>query len=202
MMPVWLGEESQLVPLSEAGIFLTDFGESFLPSTTRRYYSNTPELFVPPEVHFLPQEPLSFPADIWTLACTIWTIIGQRPLFEGLNPSADWMTKEHVDVLCKLPPEWWERWDAQLKWFNEEGVRDRGGVARPWAERFEDSVQEPRRKYGMEEVGEEEKAALFSMLKAMMAFRPKERPTMEEILECEWMRKWALPDLERMRKMQ
>jgi serine/threonine-protein kinase SRPK3 len=40
------------------------------------------------------------------------------------------------------------------------------------------------------------------MLKAMMAFRPGERPTAKEILKSEWMRKWALPDLERMREMQ
>jgi serine/threonine-protein kinase SRPK3 len=152
-MPVWLGEKSERIPLSEASISLTDFGESFLPSSTLRHYSNTPDLLVPPEVYFLPQDPLSFPADIWTLACTIWTILGQRPLFEGFNPSADWMIREHVDVLGKLPPEWWEKRDARRKWFNEEGVRDHGSVGRPWAERFEYSVQEPRRECGMEEIG-------------------------------------------------
>jgi serine/threonine-protein kinase SRPK3 len=200
IMPVWLGKENELITLSEARIFLTDFGESFLPSSTPRYYSNTPDLLIPPEVHFLPQEPLSFPADIWALACTIWTIIGQRPLFEGLNSSTDWMIKEHVDVHGKLPPEWWQKWDARQKWFNEEGTRNLGGVGRPWAERLEYSVYEPRRECGMEEIGEEEKAALFVMLKAMMAFRPGERLNAEEIMESEWMRRWALPELEKARE--
>lgn len=199
IMSVWLGKNSELIPLSEASIFLTDFGESFLPSRTPRYYSNTPGGLFPPEVHFLPREPLSFPADIWTLACTIWTIMGQRPLFEGMNASADQIAKEHVDVFGKLPSEWWQKWDARRRWFNEDGSRDHGGEGRPWAKRFEDSVQDPRRECGMEEVGEEEKAALFVMLKAMIAFRPGERLTTEEILQSEWMRKWALPELERMR---
>ncbi|PTU25132.1 hypothetical protein P175DRAFT_0429948, partial [Aspergillus ochraceoroseus IBT 24754] len=37
VMPIWLGKESELVALSEAKIFVTDFGESFLPSVTQRH---------------------------------------------------------------------------------------------------------------------------------------------------------------------
>jgi serine/threonine-protein kinase SRPK3 len=50
----------------------------------------------------------------------------------------------------------------------------------------------PRRKNGMEEVGEEEKATLFDMLKAMMAFKPGERTTAEQVKKSKWMRKWGL----------
>ena len=199
-MPIWLGNKSELITLPETSIFLTDFGESYMPSITPRYYSNTPDILVPPEAHLLPQKPLSFPADIWTMACTIWSIIGQRHLFEGFNPSADWMAKEYVEVLGKLPNEWWQKWDTRRKWFNEDGVREFGEVGRHWEERFERSVQKPRQECEMEVVGDEEKAALFVMLKAMMAFTPGERSTAEEILESEWMRKWALPELERMKK--
>lgn len=106
VVPVWLGKASECVSLSEAQIVVTDYGESFMPATTKRYHSNTPYMSAPPETHFKPEEPLSFSADIWTLACTIWTLIGQRPLFEGLNPSADWVIKENVDTLGKLPLQW------------------------------------------------------------------------------------------------
>ncbi|KAK9234773.1 hypothetical protein V1525DRAFT_32806 [Lipomyces kononenkoae] len=44
--------------------------------------------------------------------------MGQRQLFGGFHPSADWMAKEHVEVLGKLPAEWWQKWDARMKWFN------------------------------------------------------------------------------------
>ncbi|KAL2871722.1 uncharacterized protein BJX67DRAFT_167857 [Aspergillus lucknowensis] len=37
IVPIWLGNKSELVTLSEAKIFITGFRESFLPSTTRRH---------------------------------------------------------------------------------------------------------------------------------------------------------------------
>ncbi|KAK9369044.1 kinase-like domain-containing protein [Lipomyces kononenkoae] len=198
VLPVWLGKKSELISLPEAKIILTDFGESFLPFTTIRSYSSAPDLLVPPEAHFAPKEPLSFPADVWTLARTIWAIMGQRQLFEGFHPSADWMGKEYVEVLGKLPAKWWQKWDARRKWFNEEGARDHGGIGRPLTERFEYSIQEPRRQSGMAEVGVEEKCALLKMLRAMLAFTPGERPTARDVLQSEWMRKWALPELDKM----
>ncbi|RHZ48574.1 uncharacterized protein CDV56_102177 [Aspergillus thermomutatus] len=195
VVPIWLGKASECISLSEAQIIVTDYGGSFMPATTMRHYSNTPDLLVPPEVHFEPQESLLFPADIWTLACTIWEIIGQRPLFEGFNPSADWVIREHVDALGKLPLQWWLKWDSRMRWFNEDGTRHSGANPRHWEQRFNDSVQEPRQEFKMTEVGEVEKVALFAMLRAMLAFLPEKRPTAAEVMECEWMQKWALPEL-------
>jgi serine/threonine-protein kinase SRPK3 len=177
-----LGKKSELIPSSDAEILLTDFGESFLPSTTQRYYSNTPRMFHPPEVYFLRQEPLSFPSDIWAIACAIWEMIALRSLFTAFFPRADLMIEQHADV--------WQKRDSHSKMFNEEGAKI--NVCCSWEERFEYSVQMPRRMmFGMEEVGEEEKAALLSMLKAMMAFKPGDRMTAEQITGCEWMKKWA-----------
>lgn len=50
----------------------------------------------------------------------------------------------------------------------------------------------------MEEVGEQEKRALFVMLKGMLAYDPQLRPTAGALLDSEWMRKWGIPELERM----
>ncbi|KAJ0418441.1 kinase-like protein [Aspergillus carlsbadensis] len=197
VVPIWLGKDSDLVTLSEAKIFVTDFGESFLPSTTQRHYSNTPGVLAPPETYFLPLEPLSFPADIWTLACTLWDILGQRSLFEGFNPSSDWMTKEHVDVLGKLPCDWWRKWEARGRWFTKEGTRRSEGTGRSLAGRFVHSIEEPRRgSSAIEEgLGEAEKSALLAMFRKMLAFRPEERLTAAEIMQSEWMLRWALPAL-------
>lgn len=196
VVPIWLGKESELIILSEAKILVTDFGESFLPSITQRHYSNTPAILVPPETYFLPDEPLSFPSDVWTLACTLWDIIGQKPLFEGFNPSNDWMIKEHVDALGKLPCDWWQEWDARERWFTEEAKRTSEGAGRSLANRFVTSVEKPRRGSAMEEeLGEAERTALLTMLRGMLAFRPNERLTAMEIVESEWMLRWALPVL-------
>ena len=111
-----------------------------------------------------------------------------RSLFAAfLSRHADLMIEQHVNILGKLPPDLWQKRDARLKWFNEEGARINGGnVCSSWEERFEFSVQMPRRENGMEEIGEEEKAALLNMLKAMMAFKPGDRMTAEQIKESEW----------------
>ena len=56
---VWLGKNSNKIPLSEAEILLTDFGLSFQPSTTPRYHHQSYQgTLLPPEVYFLAQEPL------------------------------------------------------------------------------------------------------------------------------------------------
>jgi serine/threonine-protein kinase SRPK3 len=205
VQPVWLGEKSELIPLSDAEIFLADFGESFLPSTTSLYSPDSypAGILFPPEAYFLPREPFSFPLDIWDLACAIWEVIGFYPLFTGV-PTVDKMVEQHVDLLGKLPPEWWQRWDARSKVFNDEGVRIDRTVRGPhmgsFEKRFKEAVQVPRRKGGMEEVSEEEKAALLKMLKAMMAFKPGDRMTAEQIIKSEWMEKWALPELSRLKE--
>lgn len=187
--------------LPEARIFMSDFGESFMPSTTARHYSNTPVLSAPPEVRFAPQTPLLFLADIWSLACTAWSIFDAKPPFEGFAPTDDWMTREHVTVLGKLPPQWWEK-DARLQWFNEDGTRNYDRLGTPWAERFESFVQKARSRNGMELVGQEERSALLAILRAMLAFRPEKRLTAEEALNSRWMKECAVPEFERMKKME
>lgn len=82
---------------------------------------HTPLAIWPPEARFESNKPLSFSSDIWTLACTIWTIIAQRLLFKGFIAAENDMTCEHVDTLGTLPPEWCERWDARRDKFTEDG---------------------------------------------------------------------------------
>ncbi|KAJ5405310.1 hypothetical protein N7465_006594 [Penicillium sp. CMV-2018d] len=187
--PIWLGEASEKITLSEARILLTEFDTSIaLPSS-----SDPPP---PPEARFEPNKPLSFSSDIWTLACTIWSIIAQRPLFEGVLATEDDMTCEHVDTLGVLPPEWWKRWEARQNKFTKDGkpINRAYNDARSWDDRFKDSVEKPRRDKGMPSFDAKEKDAIFDMLRPMLSFRPEDRPTTKQILESEWMVKWALPE--------
>lgn len=115
----------------------------FFYSKERKYESCTPLVIRPPEVRFEPNEPLSFSTDIWTLACTIWSIIAQRPLFEGFLATEDDMTCEHVDTLGVLPLEWWRRWEARRLKFTEDGKPMNRNPFRSWDDRFKDSVQQP-----------------------------------------------------------
>lgn len=202
-IPGWFGVPSDEIVLGDEKIILSDFGESFNPDKELRFSSKTLPLLQPPEARFSDQ-PLSFPSDIWTLACTIWEIFGQRPLFEAFFPSADRVTMEQVEVLGILPPEWWRKWSRRLEWFNEDGELDskpgssRGhdGVRRTLDKRFDYCIQEPRAEAGLETVTEEERRAFERMLRSMLAFRPEERATAQQVLHSEWMKDWGLPALE------
>jgi serine/threonine-protein kinase SRPK3 len=197
---VWLGEASEKITLAEARILLTDFGEAFSYSKELKYESHTPLVIRPPEARFEPTKSLSPSSDIWTLACSIWAIIAQRPLFEGFLATEDDMTCEHVDALGILPPEWCEKWKARRHQFTEDGMPMNRNPFRSWGDRFEDSVQQPRRDSGITSFDPTERDALFEMLRSMLSFRPENRPTAKQVLESEWMVKWALPEYEKIRK--
>ncbi|KAJ5397720.1 Srpk [Penicillium cosmopolitanum] len=196
--PIWLGKASEEIVLLETRILLADFGEAFILfilSKERKFESCTPLVIRPPEARFEPNEPLSFSSDIWTLTCTIWTIIGQRQLLEGFLATEDDMTCEHVcqDTLSILPLDWWEKWDALRQKFDGDGEPRNRKSFRSWDDRFEDSVQQPRQDSGISPFNEKEEA-LFNVLRLMLSFRPANRPTTNQILKSEWMVKLALPE--------
>jgi hypothetical protein len=97
----------------------------------------------------------------------IWQLIGLCPFFDDFMCILTWddLIEQHVDLLGKLPPESWHRWDARSKSFDEEGVRIQeiveGALMGTIEQRFEENVQESRRFQRMEEVSEEEKVALI-----------------------------------------
>lgn len=104
-IPGWFGARSNEIALCDEKIILGDFGESFSPDKELRLSSKTLPLLQPPEARSS-DEPLSFPSDIWTLACTIWEVFGQRTLFEAFSPTADHIITDQVEALGILPPEW------------------------------------------------------------------------------------------------
>ncbi|KAJ0164541.1 Serine/threonine-protein kinase SRPK [Colletotrichum tanaceti] len=191
--PIWLGEASEKLTLSEARILVADFGVAFCPGQESRFESYTPLEIRPPEARFEPLKPLSFASDIWSLACTIWAILGQRPFLDTFLISQDDATRDQVDALGPLPPEWWEKWETRSHKFAANGKPKEGRLAWSWDQRFEDSIQEPRRDEGMETLGEGERDALFDMVRWMLAFRPEDRPSARQVLETAWMKNWAIP---------
>lgn len=200
-LPVWFPmERINKLPLSDAHIVLADFGESYRPSQESRFESCTPVHARPPENRFEPTKPKSFPSDIWTLACAVWATLAQRPLFDtflGTEDTATWM---QVQALGKLPNEWWEKWDARLEDFTEEGqpIRADDSPVYTFDYQFDDALQEGRRKYEMQTMDSAEKEALLSMLRPMLAYRPDQRCSITDVLSSEWATKYAMPDYEGM----
>ncbi|KAI0526212.1 kinase-like protein [Xylaria bambusicola] len=198
VVPIWMGKSSEDMEMSEAEVLLSDFGESFMPASVDRFYSNSPLSFRPPEARF-PSKPLGFAADIWSLACLSWEILGARPLFESSMATDDDVLADIVDLLGKPPPEWWTQWNARSQFYTEDGEsgiklapeRLPGTLRWGWSERLDLCVQRPRREAGFDGISEKEWTSLLAMLQSMMHFEPDQRATAKQILQSDWMKHWA-----------
>jgi serine/threonine protein kinase len=182
VVPIWLGEASDTISLSDSHVLLSDFGESFQPAVDSRQFSHTPFVLRSPEMLLDPTSQVSFPAEIWSLACAVFTIMGQRPLFESWFPSKDRILEEHVDALGSLPEAWWVSWANRNQYFDDQLRRVDGSPRRLLKDRLEYSIQEPRREYGMAEMDDEEKQAFLVLMRSMLTFRPDDRLSAQQVL--------------------
>lgn len=151
----------------------------------------------PPEARFEPNTPLSFSANIWSLAVAIWDIIGMATLFSIDYVSPDKIVAEHIDALGPMPTDWWKSWEGKNKFFHEDGSSKDRQVWPPLSGRFEEAVQNYRQARHAGEFNKDEAAAILDLLRRMLSYRPEERPTAEDVLQSDWMVKWALPCYER-----
>lgn len=206
-MPIRLGKlgSGQHISLRDAKILLIDFGVAFRPLEKENHVYYTPCGLQPPESLLRLQQPNTFSADIWTLACCVWNIMGESSLFMSFWDTPDDALQNQVDTFGKFPDEWWQKWEARSKWFNEDGSSSYGSETPcNWEHKFKVRLLEPRVKaYGEEGgMGEDEARCLSLMLRSMLLFKPEERATAAELLNCEWMRVWGLPEVEKMKAMQ
>ncbi|CAM1510209.1 Fc.00g005440.m01.CDS01 [Cosmosporella sp. VM-42] len=173
ILPIWFGKESEQVNINEAKVFLVDFGGSYLPSTETRRCSNSPLSCRPPEGHFPDfSEPFSF-----------------------------------IDLLGKLPPQWWQHWEDRSKYWVKDGDSIKLAPTRAadhkrwdWESRLELCVQKGRREKSMQLFSDDEEEDFIAMMKLMTVFEPERRATAKDILKSRWMRRWALPDLDKVHK--
>ncbi|KAK0614608.1 kinase-like domain-containing protein [Immersiella caudata] len=184
-----LGITGDELTLGEAKFLLIDFGVAFRPSDESRFQSYTPLVLRPPEAFFEPTTPLSFTSDIWSLSCAIFELLGHRPLVDGIIAPQDDITAQQ------------EKWVLRAKWFDATGKplsneRDIWS----WDRRFDEWVNGLRPSWGAEVVKGDEKAALLELLRWMLAWRPCERPSVDEVLKSAWMKQWALPAYKEGRK--
>ncbi|KAL2797069.1 kinase-like domain-containing protein [Aspergillus keveii] len=160
VIPLWLGIDSDKVTLAEAPIRIADLGEAFNPSETKQYTAHAPLLLAPPESRFAEEgnlnDALTFPSDIWTLACTVWEIFGYGPPFEAFFVSLDKVTLEQ-----------------ELRQWH-------GNTHRDCDTRFSWCIREPREKHNLEFFTTEEDAAFRAMMKLMLVLEPSRRATIDE----------------------
>jgi serine/threonine protein kinase len=196
VVAIWFGQASEAVSLADSRIFLIDYSESSQPAVDGPKPSHTPLILRSPELLLNQTSPVSFAAEIWSLACAVFAIMGEQSLFDYWNLNEDRVLQEYVDTLGYLPEEWWAGWANRHKYFDNQLQRVDGHPRRLLNDRLEDSIQEPRRKNKMAEMGEEEKQAFLELMRSMLTFQPDDRPSAQQVLESNWVQKWAMPAFE------
>ncbi|KAL8944763.1 MAG: hypothetical protein Q9211_000479 [Gyalolechia sp. 1 TL-2023] len=194
VMPVWLGDFCEDV--SDPRICISDFGEAWLNTdTSPKDDLHTPVLYLPPETTF-EKGSLGFPADIWTLACSIHEIMGGRQLFEGFFSDKDDVISEMISTLGPLPQDWWQIWKAREEFFTEDGSwrTDMKRCQAPRSMPLSERIQGMGRKDDPE-FSPEEAESLERMLRAMFEYKPEKRATAKDVTASDWMIRWGIPSL-------
>lgn len=194
---IWMGKPTEELTLNDARLILIYFGVAFKPSQERRFKSYAPIDIRPPETRFEPTTPLTSASDNWSLACAIWSLLAQRPLFGEILAKPDIITSQQVNSLRLLPTVWWNTWQTRRNFCAEDGTPIESRRTPSWDTRFEKDIQQPRREQSMGALDEKEAAAFNGMLRSMLSYKPEDRPTTKEVLESEWMKEYALPEYER-----
>ncbi|KAF3893067.1 Serine/threonine-protein kinase Ppk16 [Trichophyton interdigitale] len=200
--PIWLGKGANEMPPSEARLILSDFGESFRPSDPSQQVLGEECLshlaYLPPEAHFELKKPISYPSDIWELACTVWSILASQDLFYSMLATSDYICKQQIDILGPLPPEWWTAWEARPRYYDESGQPTPGSAYPTLSQLFVQDIQMRRLEGGKRGFDTEEALAFVDMIRSMLAFRPEQRATIETVLASDWMTKWGLPEFQKL----
>ena len=127
VIPLYLGKNAGEFSLSDTHVLLGDFGEAFAAEELRRGQDcHTPLAMRPPEARFEPQAPLSYPADIWSLAVAIWELLGMKAIFSSEYATADEVISQQIDVLGPIPSNWWDCWEKRSQFFRRGWASKRG----------------------------------------------------------------------------
>ncbi|XP_044715342.1 kinase [Hirsutella rhossiliensis] len=98
---LYLGKRAPDFTIEDArGLVLSDFGESFNPTTELRLgrNCNTPTAKKAPEALFEPEAALSYSSDIWSLGTAIWEILAMKFIFSE-SETEDEIVAQQIDVL-------------------------------------------------------------------------------------------------------
>ncbi|KAI1874183.1 uncharacterized protein JN550_002762 [Neoarthrinium moseri] len=188
--------------VTKADIIIADFGEAFLCETGSRTDVNlrTPLLLLPPEAIF--HEGVNQAADVWTAACTLYEILGERPLFEGFMADEDLVVAEMISTIGRLPEHWWSSWGARRDYFLEDGCWDTNTTkmheprSRPLAERLR--IMGRGDGTTSSEFTTQELAAIDDLLGSMLTYEPTRRITAKDALDNRWMTQYGLPAIEQL----
>ena len=176
-----------------------DFGESYDMHSPPEDLGITAS-FRSPELLF--DNTTGVGCDLWALACTIYEVRTRSPLFESFMDDDDEVIMQMVPLLGKLPEPWWSSWKARGQWYEEDGtplVNPETGNPYMLMDTLEellsgsslsgDDPEEKKNKAGGFVVQIEESKILGNLLMGILKYDPKERLSVEAVLEHSWFKR-------------
>ncbi|KAL4814657.1 kinase-like domain-containing protein [Aspergillus spinulosporus] len=189
-------------------IRIADFGESFIAGNPPPHGSGIPFQYAAPEVAL--DEKAGKESDIFALAATMYEIRFGNRLFRIQEDSVDAYVHFMVKYCGRLPEPWWSQWMKTWKKVtepaNEDELEDestvklwhiRKAVCEPIGHRVStpESWAYPHKWLGRngpirchDLIPVKEKVYLADLLYRMTALDPRERLTIDEVLEHRWFR--------------
>lgn len=168
---------------------ITDFGESFLykaEGAQKPTVLGTPVSYAAPEVLFDESTTFGPGADVWSLACTTYEILGNQKLFESFLGDRIDVIVDMVKAFGKFPERWWKAWATRGTYFEEDGTpkvipgSNRSRII-DLNERLGDLLGA-----GKADVEKGELDMLEGVLAKMMRYEPQDRIGSGRLLEDGW----------------
>ncbi|TVY87540.1 Serine/threonine-protein kinase [Lachnellula willkommii] len=177
-------------------ISIIDFGESYHIHSPPADLGITAS-FRSPELLF--DNTIGVGCDMWALACTLYEVRTNSPLFENFMDD-DEVIMQMVPLLGKLPEPWWSAWGARGRWYNEgatplvdpetgrpymltdtlEELLSDGGSSSSLL--LGDSAEGKKNRAGGFVVGIKESRVLGGLLRGILKYDPEERMSVEAVL--------------------
>jgi len=181
-------------------VSIIDFGESYDMRSPPEDLGVT-AAFRSPEL--LLDNTIGVGCDLWALACTIYEIRTRSPLFENfMDDDDDEVIMKMMPLLGKPPEPWWSAWTARGQWYKEDGtLLTNPETGRPYmlTSSLEElltysppSEHEPEKKKngaGGFVIPVEEGRVLANLMRSILEYDPKERASVETVLEHPWFKK-------------
>ena len=193
--PIYSAEMSAAT-ITNPLVKISDYGTSFRPGVDETRPLLTPAIYRPPEAYF--DEPATLASDIWTMAISLYEILGCRQLLDVYFPDPDQIFSDIVSALGMPPSRWWDKWEARDRYFEPDGTWISRSSYTPVGlhERMWD-MDRGKPGDGQWDFESGELKDLEVMLRGMLAYEPTERLTADQLMKSDYMTKWAIPAWER-----
>lgn len=167
---------------SQVHVKICDFSESMIYNPDNHRKLHTPLVYAAPEI--LLDDVPSLASDVWAFAVLVHNIVsGDGGLFPSYHGILNEILREMVLALGKLPERWWLKWADRGQYFDDNGrwVADRKILLK---------ISGQLIKVYPGRMDEQEKMCFEKMIRKMIAYEPRERATMNEVVKLipdEWL---------------